>query len=211
MGRIERPIELQSPDNPASEPQSRSIAGRESAAQGAASTGSIGAIYYQLPGLFAVGPPRTATTWLDRVLRRSNSVSLAERIKETLSAFPWLVYEEHGEILGYAYASKWRGRCAYRYSAESSIYLRHDRVSRGTGLKLYAQLLAELRNSRLRSVIGGIALPNEASQRLHEKLGFKKVAHFEQVGWKLEKWIDVGYWQLILTGDPSEEPLAQGR
>ena len=71
------------PDNPASEPQSRSIAGRESAAQGAASTGSIGAIHYQLPGLFAVGPPRTATTWLDRVLRRSNSVSLAERIKET--------------------------------------------------------------------------------------------------------------------------------
>ena len=128
---------------------------------------------------------------------------MTQRIRETLSAFPWLVYEEQGEVLGYAYANKWKGRCAYRFSAESTIYLRHDQVGRGAGSKLYAQLLSELRKNRLHSIIGGIALPNEASQRLHEKLGFKKVAHFEQVGWKFEKWIDVGYWELILkeSGD----------
>ena len=128
---------------------------------------------------------------------------MAERIRETLSAFPWLVYEESGEVLGYAYASKWRTRFAYRYSAESTIYLRHDQAGRGIGHCLYAQLLSELRKGRLHSIIGGIALPNEASQRLHEKLGFKKVAHFEQVGWKFEKWIDVGYWQLTFSDEPS--------
>ena len=128
---------------------------------------------------------------------------MAGRMRETLSSFPWLVYEESGEVLGYAYASKWKGRCAYRYSAESTIYLRDGRTGRGIGYRLYAQLISELRKAGLHCVIGGIALPNAASQRLHEKLGFKKVAHFEQVGWKFEKWIDVGYLQLILTGDAS--------
>ena len=66
------------------------------------------------------------------------------------------------------------------------------------GTKLYRQLIEETRTFGLHSMIAGIALPNAASQRLHEKLGFKKVAHFQEVGWKLERWIDVGYWQLLL-------------
>jgi L-amino acid N-acyltransferase YncA len=122
---------------------------------------------------------------------------MAARISETLTSLPWFVWEEQGIVLGYAYATKWKTRSAYRFSAESTIYLRNDAVGKGVGLRLYERLLADLRSRRIHSVIGGIALPNPASQRLHEKLGFKKVAHFEQVGWKFGQWIDVGYWELI--------------
>lgn len=118
---------------------------------------------------------------------------MAGRIEDTISSLPWLIWEENGAVVGYAYASKWKGRCAYRYSTESTVYLRPNVIGRGIGRKLYQQLVGDLRKAGMHSVIGGIALPNDASQRLHESLGFKKVAHFEQVGWKFKKWIDVGY------------------
>jgi phosphinothricin acetyltransferase len=87
---------------------------------------------------------------------------------------------------------------------ESTIYLRPDAAGRGLGTKLYSSLLAELRDRQLHVAIGGIALPNAASVALHEKLGFEKVAHFRQVGNKFDRWVDVGYWQLIL-GDTEEQ------
>jgi len=101
-------------------------------------------------------------------------------------------------LLGYCYASKWKGRCAYRYSVESTVYLSPDATGKGIGSKLYGTLLAELRQRQFHTVIGGIALPNPASVALHEKLGFEKVAQFRQVGNKFGRWIDVGYWQLLL-------------
>ncbi|MGH8166642.1 MAG: GNAT family N-acetyltransferase, partial [Woeseiaceae bacterium] len=97
-----------------------------------------------------------------------------------------------------AYASRWHGRCAYRFSVESTVYLDPDRTGRGVGKRLYAALIDAIRDLSMRAVIGGIALPNEPSIRLHERLGFRKVAHFEQVGFKHDRWIDVGYWQLLL-------------
>ena len=109
--------------------------------------------------------------------------------------YPWLVAEADAKVLGYAYAAQWKGRCAYRYSAESSVYLAEGAKGRGLGAKLYEALFARLREMKLHTVIGGIALPNDASIRLHEKFGFKKVAHFKETGYKLGKWIDVGYWQ----------------
>jgi len=124
---------------------------------------------------------------------------MAARISDTLSAFPWLIWEESGVVVGYAYASKWKSRGAYRYSAESTVYLRHNVTGRGIGRKLYEQLVDDVRKLGMHCVIGGIALPNDASQRLHETLGFRKVAHFEQVGWKFKKWIDVGYWELDIA------------
>jgi L-amino acid N-acyltransferase YncA len=126
---------------------------------------------------------------------------MTTRMAEIIPALPWLVWEENGDVIGYAYANKWKSRSAYRYSAESTIYLRKDSVGRGIGRKLYVQLLSALRGAGMHGVIGGIALPNIASQRLHESLGFKKVAHFEQVGWKFGKWIDVGYWECIFPSD----------
>lgn len=121
---------------------------------------------------------------------------MAERVTSTLgSELPWLVFENDGVVLGYAYASPWSGRCAYRYSAEITVYLDPNAVGQGVGTTLYEALLRELKQRDYRTVIGGIALPNEASIALHEKFGMKKVGHFEEVGFKFDRWIDVGYWQ----------------
>lgn len=122
---------------------------------------------------------------------------MAQRVEEVRSAsLPWLVVEAGGPIAGYAYASKWKGRCAYRYSVESTVYLDAQQTGKGLGTQLYRALLDELLRPKIHAVIGGIALPNEASVKLHERLGFKKVAHFPEVGFKFGRWVDVGYWQL---------------
>ena len=98
---------------------------------------------------------------------------MKERITETLAGLPWLVWIEGEIIEGFAYASKWKGRCAYRYSVESTIYLAEGSTSRGIGTKLCEALLEELRLRKLHTVMGGIALPNPASVALHQKLGFE--------------------------------------
>ena len=124
---------------------------------------------------------------------------MAARIQDVRSAaLPWIVLEHEGAVTGYAYASKWKGRCAYRFSVEGTIYLAPSFAGRGAGTVLYRRLLAELKETGLHSVLGGIALPNEASVGLHEKLGFQKVAHLREVGFKFGRWVDVGYWQLLL-------------
>lgn len=126
--------------------------------------------------------------------------AMGDRITETLSqTLPWLVAEDEDQsIIGYAYASKWKGRCAYRHSVEATVYLDRNRVSRGWGTKLYRALFDELERISMHAVIAGISLPNPASVALHEKLGMRKVAHFEEVGNKFDRWIDVGYWQKLL-------------
>ncbi|MFL6427394.1 MAG: arsinothricin resistance N-acetyltransferase ArsN1 family B [Acidobacteriaceae bacterium] len=123
---------------------------------------------------------------------------MASRIKETLQSLPWLVWEVGAAVQGFAYASKWKGRCAYRHSAEVTVYLDPKFTGRGIGSQLCEGLLADLRGRNFHAAIGGIALPNAASIALHERLGFHKVAHFEQVGQKFGRWIDVGYWQILL-------------
>ena len=128
-----------------------------------------------------------------------SSSEVAQRIAEILAApMPWLVAEENGDVIGYAYATKWKGRCAYRHSVESTAYVDHEFLGKRVGLALYTSLLTTLRSLSMHTAIGGIALPNERSVALHERLGFRKVAHFEQVGFKFDKWIDVGYWQVLL-------------
>ena len=128
------------------------------------------------------------------------AADMARRIADTQALpLPWLVAECEGRVAGYAYATRWRARHAYRFAAESTVYLAHDRMGRGLGTALYTELVRRLRAQSLHTVIGGIALPNDASIALHERLGFRKVAHFEQVGFKHDRWIDVGYWQLQLA------------
>jgi phosphinothricin acetyltransferase len=124
---------------------------------------------------------------------------IARRIADVhAKSLPWLIAESGGAVVGYAYATRWQPRCAYRSSAEVTVYLASDQGGRGIGSMLYTQLLAILRKCDVHAVIGGIALPNDASVALHEKFGFKKIAHFEEVGFKFNRWIDVGYWQRIL-------------
>lgn len=124
---------------------------------------------------------------------------MAQRVADVAAAgLPWLVAELEGKLVGYAYATRWRVRPAYRHSVESTVYVDGARTGQGVGRALYAALLDALRGRGLHLVIGGIALPNAASVGVHEALGFRKVAHFAEVGKKFGRWIDVGYWQLIL-------------
>lgn len=120
------------------------------------------------------------------------------RIKEILKSYPYLVYKENNQVIGYAYANLWKARASYRFSAESTIYLNHRNIKKGVGTALYTALIDEVKKKGIHNLIGGVALPNDASVGLHEKLGFKKCAHFKEVGYKFEQWIDVGYWEYII-------------
>jgi len=130
---------------------------------------------------------------------------MAERIVSVTHRYPWLVWEEDGVVLGYAYAAPWKARSAYRYACETSIYLDPQARGRGFGRALYATLLSELAARGMEVAIGGIALPNPPSVALHERLGFRKVAHFDRVGVKFGRHIDVGYWQCHLTRDGDDD------
>lgn len=123
---------------------------------------------------------------------------MAERIRAVSARWPWLVAEEEQVVVGFAYANGWKTRAAYRFAVESTVYIAPEATRRGTGTQLYRALIAAVRERGAHCVIGGIALPNPASVALHERLGFRKIAHFGEVGWKLGRWVDVGYWELIL-------------
>jgi L-amino acid N-acyltransferase YncA len=123
---------------------------------------------------------------------------MTERIKLIIEKYVWLVYEEEGVILGYAYAGEWKSRCSYRFSVESSVYLRHGFSGKGVGSLLYEALFNFLKKTKTHAIIGGITLPNESSIALHEKFGFEKIAQFKEVGFKFNRWLDVGYWEKII-------------
>lgn len=122
----------------------------------------------------------------------------AARIQKIAADYPFLVYEEKRQILGFAYANKWRERSAYRFALESSVYVRQGHFGKKIGLHLYQKLFDVLRDQGCKQVIGVITLPNETSVAMHEKFGFEKAAHFKQVGLKFGQWCDVGFWQLTL-------------
>ena len=113
------------------------------------------------------------------------------------AALPWLVAEQAGNLLGYAYASMWKSRRGYRFTAEVTVYLDPGSGGRGIGSSLYRELLPTVQSCGFHAAIGVIALPNDASVALHEKFGFAKAAHFREVGLKFGRWIDVGYWERI--------------
>jgi phosphinothricin acetyltransferase len=127
------------------------------------------------------------------------SAEIARRIDHVMTAgLPWLVLEDRDEILGYAYATKWKERSAYRRSVESSIYLKPCAVGKGHSRRLYERLMQLLTQCGIHLVIGGVAQPNEASMALHRKMGFEPVGSFREVGFKFGSWLDVSYWQLRL-------------
>lgn len=120
---------------------------------------------------------------------------------------PWLAAEVDGVFAGYAKAAVWRDRKAYERTCETGIYVQRGMEGKGVGLALYNELLPRLKAAGFHTVIGGMTLPNPASAALHERAGFRKVAHFEQVGRKFDQWHDVGFWQLTLPApEPDGEP-----
>ncbi|MEE9128954.1 MAG: N-acetyltransferase family protein [Phycisphaerales bacterium] len=140
--------------------------------------------------------------------------------RETNQMYPWFVafngesqiattdpthpqassLEGRGSVVGFAKASPWKGRCAYAYSAEVTVFVHPDYHGHGIGKALYGRLIPTLKAQGYQSLLAGITQPNEASVRLHESFGFQRVALFERVGWKFDQWHDVGYWELLLQG-----------
>jgi phosphinothricin acetyltransferase len=131
-----------------------------------------------------------------------DAAEMARRMLAVRTAsLPWLVAEDGHRVVGYAYATPWKPRAGYRFTVEISIYLDREAGRRGIGTALYARLFDLLTARGIRNIIGGIALPNDASIALHEKFGMRKVAHFERNGIKFGQWIDVGYWQRVMPDE----------
>jgi L-amino acid N-acyltransferase YncA len=117
--------------------------------------------------------------------------------------YPFLVYEEDGNVLGYAKAGVWRTREAYNWTAELGVYVSSSTRGRGVGRAVYEALLLECERSGFRSVVAGITMPNDASVKLHEALGFDYVGTFRDAGWKQGAWNDVAWYQKRFAIDPS--------
>lgn len=135
--------------------------------------------------------------------------TMRERICVVADRYPWLVtVSEESKVLGYAYATKHRERAAYRWAVDFAVYLAPSAKGRGIGTELYHALVAICRLLGYHRAFAGIALPNEASVRLHEKVGFRPIGVYQRVGFKLGKWHDVGWWSLDLRPetDLPEEP-----
>ena len=128
-----------------------------------------------------------------------DAAEMARRMAEVIvGGYPYLVAEVDGEIVGFAYGHQYKVRAAYRYSVETTVYIKPGCEGRSIGTKLYEKLFAALNTGDFHAIIAGISLPNDASVRLHEKFGMTKVAHFREVGLKFDRWIDVGYWELVI-------------
>lgn len=125
------------------------------------------------------------------------AADMEARIKEVTNGYPFLVADDDGEVVGYAFAAQFKLRQAYEHAAEVSIYVRNEAKQKGIGTRLYDRLFEELADTLTHAIVAGIALPNDPSIAFHEKLGFRKVAHFQEVGYKLGRWIDIGYWELL--------------
>lgn len=132
---------------------------------------------------------------------------MASRIETGLRTHPFLVFEQDGVVVGYAYAGSHAARHAYRWSASVSVYVDGGAHRKGVGRSLYETLIDHLRHQGMHSLFAGIALPNDKSVGLHEALGFEHLGTYREVGFKLGRWHDVGYWRLGLRkGVPQSEP-----
>ena len=133
---------------------------------------------------------------------------MAGRIRSTLEGYPWLVCEEAGHVLGYAYAAGFQSRAAYQWSVEVTVYVRPEAQGKGVASALYTSLFGILCLQGFINALAAIALPNDASVALHERFGFKPVGVLQDVGFKLMRWHDVEWWTLRLQKprDPPDAP-----
>jgi phosphinothricin acetyltransferase len=137
---------------------------------------------------------------------------MASRIAATLYTHPFLVFEEGGRVVGYAYGGVHVARAAYRWSANVSAYIASDAHRRGIGRTLYRALFPILRRQGFHALFAGIALPNENSVGLHEAMGFVHLGTYHEVGFKFGRWHDVGWWRLAVgEGLPQADPIPFGR
>jgi L-amino acid N-acyltransferase YncA len=158
----------------------------------------------------AIYGPEVAETVISFELDPPSVAEMGRRIRETLPTHPWLVLEEEGRVLGYAYASAHAARAAYRWSVDLAVYIGRDARRRGVGRALYASLIRVLVRQGFYNAYGGITLPNPGSVGLHEAMGFEPIGVYPGVGYKFGAWRDVGWWGLELAPRPARpaEPRA---
>jgi len=136
---------------------------------------------------------------------------MASRIQSVTTSHPWLVSEEGGVVLAYAYATGFRGRPAYRWSVETTAYVHEEHRGRGVGGDLYRGLMDLSTLWGFASAFAGIALPNPGSEALHLSLGFASIGVFPRAGHKMGQWHDVGWWHRPLAStEPPREPTSPG-
>jgi phosphinothricin acetyltransferase len=153
----------------------------------------------------AIYRPIVEQTAISFEITAPNRDEIAQRIASTLPEYPWVVCDIGGRIAGYAYASRHRLRRAYRWSVDTSVYVDDRFQRRGLGRGLYVSLFTILSAQGFINAFAGIALPNPASVALHESLGFEAIGIYRQAGYKLDRWHDVGWWQLTLK-EPEASP-----
>lgn len=134
-----------------------------------------------------------------------DATEMAGRMRSTLERLPWLVAELDGQVTGYAYASAHHPRPGYRWSVTVSVYVGGDHAGRGIGRALYEELVPVLRRQGIVNAYAGIALPNPASVRLHERIGMRRIGVYERVGFKFGAWHDVAWYGMRLA-DPAGQP-----
>ena len=157
--------------------------------------------------LLAIYAPIVRETAISFELEPPSLQETARRVESGRDRYPWLVCVLEGEVAGYAYASAFRGRPAYRWTAEVSAYTGEGFRRRGVAGALYEALLGFLRMQRFHAAVGVIALPNVGSLRLHRRFGFSHVGTLREVGFKAAQWRDVDLWQRPLAGTVSGEEL----
>lgn len=146
-------------------------------------------------GVLEIYTPIVEETAISFELSVPSRSDIEDRITKTLERGPWLIAEEEGCCLGYAYAGVWRKRAAYQHTSETAVYVSAVRRRAGVGRQLYRALFEDLRLRGKRTLIAGITLPNDASVRFHEAVGFRQVGIFSKVGFKFDRWHDVGFWE----------------
>ncbi len=160
-----------------------------------------------LPAILAISNWAAINTAANFALEPETLESWQGEWREAHELYPYLVaVDDHNTIVGFARAAPWKGRCAYTYSTEVTVYVHPDHDGQGIGTALYGRLIPILKAQGYHTLLAGITQPNEASVRLHESFDFKRAALFERVGWKFDQWHDVGYWELLLqteTARPS--------
>ncbi|HEM5997122.1 TPA: N-acetyltransferase [Streptococcus suis] len=156
----------------------------------------------ELVAIYAPYVEKTAITFETQV---PTVGEFASRIEKTLGKFPYLVAEEEGRVVGYAYASTYYARAAYDWTVELSVYVSREARGKGIGSLLYDALEEELTARGFKNFLACIALPNPASLALHEKRGYEQVAHFKNVGYKFGSWHDIVWLQKSLVGKQNED------
>jgi phosphinothricin acetyltransferase len=126
---------------------------------------------------------------------------VVERIKKYTPLYPWYVAEVDGSVIGYAYASEFIERSAYKYTSEITIFIDKDYTRGGCGKLLFSKLIEDMKELKYAALMSIIAAPNSPSVRLHKTFGFEKVGHLKKAGYKLGRWVDVEYWELLLQDE----------